>query len=279
MMADPRGGLGRFARNGNSAARTYGAGIRPPTREPGPARAAAGGVGVRARAGVKSVAGGRTDVTGSAVTASAATTGASASASASGPASGDRGDDSGDPDAEDPGDLADGRARTASRQCAVRRAVLLGFAVSGAALLVGCGDDAGDPSSQAGGAGQTSASPSSPPSTEPSLEPFPGADDGGNGDGNATGLVKTDEVPVGGAVLAGDYLVAQPQRGVFKAFDATCPHQGITVDPPIGTNDYFMCPGHNSKFRLSDGSRISGPAPRGLKPVAVTVRNGYVVEA
>jgi nitrite reductase/ring-hydroxylating ferredoxin subunit len=80
-------------------------------------------------------------------------------------------------------------------------------------------------------------------------------------------------------VLVGNYLIAQPQRGVFKAFDATCPHQGVTVDAPIGSNDHFICPGHNSKFRLADGSLISGPAPRGLKPVAVKVSNGYVVEA
>jgi nitrite reductase/ring-hydroxylating ferredoxin subunit len=232
-------------------------------------------MGLRTRAGVKSLAGGRTD----AIAPPATARGTAAAANAGATASGDRDDDS---DAEDPGDLAGGGTHTASRHCAVRRAVLLGIAASGAAALTGCGDDDGDPSSRAGDAGRggTSASPSGPPTTEPSLEPFPGADDGGDGgDGNATGLVKTDEVPVGGAVLAGDYLIAQPQRGVFKAFDATCPHQGVTVDPPAGTNDYFMCPGHNSKFRLSDGSRISGPAPRGLKPVAVKVSNGYVVEA
>ena len=156
--------------------------------------------------------------------------------------------------------------------------MFLGLVASGAALIAGCGGDADTPTNEAGRAG-ASAPPSGTPTPPPvpSLEPFPGADDGGNG--NTTGLVKTDEVPVGGAVLAGEYLIAQPQRGVFKAFDATCPHQGITVDPPIGTNDYFMCPGHNSKFRLADGGRISGPAPRGLKPVAVKVRNGYVVEA
>jgi Rieske Fe-S protein len=331
-MADPRGGLGSFARNGNGAARTYGAGIRPPTRDPGSGRAA-GGVGPRTRTGVVSVAGGRAAATGSTGAGSAAA-GSAAPVAAGGAAAGGEtasGDDDPDPDPDpnaaavpadsDPDDSADagsggarlpgsggpgsggpgsggagsggaglagsggpgsgGLASGVGRvRCAVRRSVLLGLAASGAALLAGCGgDSAGDQPSRAGQAGQagTSASPGGSPSTEPSLDPFPGADDGGNG--NATGLVRTDEVPVGGAVLVGDHLIAQPQRGVFKAFDATCPHQGITVDPPIGSNDYFMCPGHNSKFRLSDGGKISGPAPRGLRQVAVKVKDGYVVEA
>jgi nitrite reductase/ring-hydroxylating ferredoxin subunit len=291
-MADPRGGLGNIARNGNSAARTYGAGIRPLSREPSPGRPA------RARSGAWSVTGGRSAVAGSASAATAsrsaaaagvggesAATGTDEGAAGGEAADGDSDDDS-DPDAPnlgggvpEPGGAPGARGvPEPGGGCAVRRAVLLGLVASGAALVAGCGGD--DPPSRAGQADQASAPPSVSPTPEPSLEPFPGADDGqGDSDGQGTGLVKTGEVPVGGAVLAGDYLIAQPQRGVFKAFDATCPHQGITVDPPIGTNDYFVCPGHNSKFRLADGGRISGPAPRGLKPVAVKVSNGYVVEA
>jgi nitrite reductase/ring-hydroxylating ferredoxin subunit len=170
------------------------------------------------------------------------------------------------------------QAPRSGKTCAVRRAVLLGLVASGGAILTGCGgDDRGGNGGQAAQGPAVSAPPS--PAAEESYEPFPGADDGGGTGDNGSGLVRTADVPVGGAVLVDDYLIAQPQRGVFKAFDATCPHQGVTVDVPIGSNDYFMCPGHNSKFRLADGGRISGPAPRGLKPVAVKVRNGYVVEA
>jgi nitrite reductase/ring-hydroxylating ferredoxin subunit len=169
------------------------------------------------------------------------------------------------------------------------RGAIAGGIAALALLLAGCGgdDEGGDDEGggdEGGGDGNGRAAPASQPASnaspaaEPSLEPFPGADDGG-GDTGGDGLVKTGDVPVGGAVLADNYLIAQPQRGVFKAFDATCPHQGITVDAPIGSNDYFICPGHNSKFRLADGSRISGPAPRGLKQIAVKVRNGFVVEA
>jgi nitrite reductase/ring-hydroxylating ferredoxin subunit len=84
---------------------------------------------------------------------------------------------------------------------------------------------------------------------------------------------------VGGGVLAGDYLVVQPVKGTFKAFDAKCPHQGVTVDPPLSGSAYLNCPGHNSKFKIADGSRISGPANRGLRQVAVKLKGSFVILA
>ena len=277
-MADSRGGLGSLARNGNSAARTYGAGIRPRSRDDGPLWVAGGG-GARPRVAAK----GGAAATGK-MLAGATAAGVDRSPSAGDATEGDADASDPDPDPtnrilETPGSPGYQESPRSGALCGVRRSVLLGLAVGGAALLAGCGgEDAGDGAGngQAAPASQP-ASPDAGPSAEPSLEPFPGADDGGGDTG--TGLVKTGDVPVGGAVLVDTYLIAQPQRGVFKAFDAACPHQGITVDAPIGSNDYFICPGHNSKFRLADGSRISGPAPRGLKQVAVKVRNGFVVEA
>ena len=160
--------------------------------------------------------------------------------------------------------------------CAMRRALLFGLVgagVAAASTVAGCaGEEPPADPTVAGPAPSSSgvASPSAPAS----FEPWPGT--GGDAAG---GLVKTADVPVGGAVRAKNLLVTQPQRGVFKAFDATCPHQGVTVEPPLAGTDYFECPGHNSKFRTADGSRISGPAPRGLSQVAVKVKNGYVVTA
>ena len=289
-MADSRGGLGSIARNGNAAARTYGAGLRPRSRDDGPLRVAGGG-GARPRAGSKSTAA-ASGKTLAGTTAHVARPAGGGGAEPSDP------DPDPDPDAAGPvfrrileaggrpGYHEPPRSGGARAVCAVRRAVLLGGVAGGAALLAGCGgDDGGDGGGGASGGGDPSAaaqvesaSPNASPTVEPSLEPFPGADDGG-GAAAGSGLIKTSEVPVGGAVLVDSYLIAQPRAGVFKAFDATCPHQGIMVDAPIGSNDYFICPGHNSKFRLADGGRISGPAPRGLKQVPVKVRNGFVVEA
>jgi Rieske Fe-S protein len=164
--------------------------------------------------------------------------------------------------------------------CAARRAVLAGLTSAGVAVLAGCGGD--DKSSDyAGGnydTSKSSATPewsSAPPSAEASSAPPAGPAPGGGA--QAANLVKTSAVPVGGGVLASGLLVVQPQAGVFKAYDATCPHAGVTVDPP--SNGTFTCPGHYSKFKVADGSRISGPATRGLKTVAVKVTSGWVVKA
>jgi len=158
--------------------------------------------------------------------------------------------------------------------CAARRAMLLALGSAGVVTLAGCGGE--EPAAKDPGAGGAASSPgvASPAPSESiiddrSLPPWPSGD----------GLVATGEVPVGGAVLVRDsILVSQPSKGVFKAFDATCPHQGITVEPPVDTGRPFMCPGHNSTFKLADGGRISGPAPRGLKAIPVKVKDGYVVE-
>jgi nitrite reductase/ring-hydroxylating ferredoxin subunit len=173
--------------------------------------------------------------------------------------------------------------------CPLRRVILLSLGSAGLATLAGCGGSADKRGALAAGSaepiasGGTSARPgassgpagtASTPAPDESYAPWPKL--GGDTQG---GLVSIAEVPIGGGVLAGDYLVVQPQRGAFKAFNAKCPHQGVTVDPPLNGADYMNCPGHNSRFRVADGSRISGPAPRGLRQVAVGVKGGYVVLA
>jgi nitrite reductase/ring-hydroxylating ferredoxin subunit len=173
--------------------------------------------------------------------------------------------------------------------CPARRAVVFGLGSVGVLTVAGCAGSAGRTDTTAGpdtggGTGQPPASGSAPASpgqpgaapgtsAEPSYAPWP------NLGGNQDGLVGTGDVPVGGGVLAGEYLVVQPRSGTFKAFEAKCPHQGIIVDPPLAGRDFMNCPGHNSKFKVADGSRISGPAPRGLRQVAVKVKNGSVVLA
>ncbi|WP_433798729.1 Rieske (2Fe-2S) protein [Actinomycetospora sp. CA-084318] len=94
----------------------------------------------------------------------------------------------------------------------------------------------------------------------------------------ATGGVPVAQVPVGGGTVVdgpnGPVVLTQPQPGVIKAFDAACPHQGTTVDPPeAGT---ITCPNHGSEFDATSGALKKGPAESGLTPVATTVVNGQV---
>ncbi len=108
------------------------------------------------------------------------------------------------------------------------------------------------------------------------------AETDGAGDGTAAGqdLAAVADVPVGGAISAevgsAPILVTQPVEGEIRAFDAVCTHQGCTVLPADGELD---CPCHGSRFDLSTGEVLGGPAPAPLPEVAVTVTDGRVVTA
>lgn len=87
-------------------------------------------------------------------------------------------------------------------------------------------------------------------------------------------LAATSAIPVGGGTVFADQeiVVTQPTRGTFKAFSATCPHQGCSVDKVA--NGTINCPCHGSKFAIADGSVKQGPARQGLTARQVTVSGG-----
>jgi nitrite reductase/ring-hydroxylating ferredoxin subunit len=90
-------------------------------------------------------------------------------------------------------------------------------------------------------------------------------------------LAGTKTIPVGGGRLVGTILVVQPLDGLFKAYDARCPHLAALVSPP--RDGIITCTVHGSKFVDIDGSRLEGPATRGLKEIPVIVEGGNVVTA
>jgi len=166
--------------------------------------------------------------------------------------------------------------------CAARRALLLGVGVAGLTalpVLAACGSDGGNTT-----AASSTATPATSPSARPSEagpttdDPFAGIpSDNGPPDG---ALVATKDVPVGGGVLVQDSkIVVQPRSGTFKAYSATCPHQGVIVPAPSPGASIMECPGHNSQFKVADGSLVRGPATRGLTTIPVKVHKGYVVPA
>jgi Rieske Fe-S protein len=100
------------------------------------------------------------------------------------------------------------------------------------------------------------------------------------GGGNA--LAQTSQVPVGGGVVvtASDgkqIVLVQPAAGQFKAYNASCTHQGVTVAAPQGGT--MTCPQHGSQFSAADGSATKGPATAPLKAVNVTVSGDSIVLA
>ncbi|MER7625617.1 Rieske (2Fe-2S) protein [Streptomyces sp. NPDC126503] len=96
-----------------------------------------------------------------------------------------------------------------------------------------------------------------------------GKEDGGGGESAV--LATIGEVPVGGGkVVAGHgVVITQPKQGEFKAFSSTCPHAGCTVGRVEA--GAIVCPCHQSRFDLSDGSVTSGPAKEPLPPMPIQV--------
>ncbi|HEX6716284.1 MAG TPA: Rieske 2Fe-2S domain-containing protein [Pyrinomonadaceae bacterium] len=75
------------------------------------------------------------------------------------------------------------------------------------------------------------------------------------------------------------WSIATEEHNVFvlpaknnQVLSAICPHEGCEVAWDGGTNR-FSCPCHESFF-AADGSRISGPARRGLDPLPMRVQDG-----
>ncbi|MGZ5417486.1 MAG: Rieske (2Fe-2S) protein [Nocardioides sp.] len=130
-----------------------------------------------------------------------------------------------------------------------RRGMIRGVAAGGLALplLAACGEDGVD----------ATAPPSSSASKPVS--------------------VAVADVPVGGGTILADDLVVvtQPTEGEFKAFTATCTHQGCPVNAI--TDGEIICPCHASHYSIEDGSVISGPAPKALASFPVAVEGDQIV--
>lgn len=147
-----------------------------------------------------------------------------------------------------------------------RRRALSGVAVAGIGvpLLAACGDDEGsqsnDPSSETTSADTDDAG---------SGETSPDNDQGNGGGGDA--LTTTGDVPEGGGTIFADddVVVTQPSAGDFKAFSATCTHQGCKVSSV--EDAAIVCACHMSKFSIEDGSVLDGPASAPLPAKEVTV--------
>ena len=146
----------------------------------------------------------------------------------------------------------------------VRRTVLAGMGAAGvAAVLAGCGGGSGD----GGGTGaQPAANATSP-------DP---ADTGSTGGGDNSDAIKTADIPVGGGKIfdTQNIVVTQPTAGQFKAFSATCTHQGCQVATVQSGTIHGPC--HGSQYSIVDGSVKVGPSTRPLPPKQATVSGDQI---
>jgi Rieske Fe-S protein len=153
---------------------------------------------------------------------------------------------------------------------ATRRCVLLGAGVLGAAgVLTACSTAAvpynANDAGQAPGAG--TASPAAAAASAGTAGATP----------SGTVLGEASAVPVGGGMIytSAKVVVTQPTKGEYKAFSAVCTHVGCLCNQVAdGTID---CPCHGSKFNITDGSVVTGPAPSPLAAASVTVSDGKIL--
>jgi Rieske Fe-S protein len=138
-----------------------------------------------------------------------------------------------------------------------RRTVVAAAGAAGlTAVLAACSDSDDDASGDAGTAPSGSASQEA---------------GGGETAGAGPALAATADIPEGGGKVFPDQkvVVTQPAAGEFKAFSATCTHQGCAVKSV--SDGVINCPCHNSNFSITDGSVQSGPATKPLPAVRLTV--------
>lgn len=69
--------------------------------------------------------------------------------------------------------------------------------------------------------------------------------------------------------------VTKDQQGKLCALSSICPHLGCTV-PWDAKKKLFVCPCHGGTY-AADGSRISGPALRGMDSLPTSVQDGQLL--
>ncbi|MGW7099851.1 Rieske (2Fe-2S) protein [Streptomyces sp. NPDC054838] len=137
-------------------------------------------------------------------------------------------------------------------QPAARRTVLKGAAALAGAAGAGLTAAACSP-----GAGGAAGSPGAP--------------------GGPVELGAVADVPVGGAKLYREQklVVSCPAAGQYKAFTAQCTHAGCILDKIV--DGQGSCPCHGSRFDVTTGKVLRGPAADPLTPVPVKAEGGKIV--
>jgi nitrite reductase/ring-hydroxylating ferredoxin subunit len=92
-------------------------------------------------------------------------------------------------------------------------------------------------------------------------------------------ICKTTDVKIGSArmfsVGGRAIVVTQPKKGVFRAFNGVCTHQGAPLAARVGSvrtvSGSMICPEHSAGFDTNTGAVTRGPASSPLSKIAIKV--------
>ena len=162
-----------------------------------------------------------------------------------------------------------------SLAASTRRTVLACAGAACAAVLAGCSRY----NSNNGGIAGSQPAPATSSSAAQAAPPASGSGAAGSGAAAPAALASTSDVPVGGGKILADkkIVITQPKSGEFHGFSAVCTHAGCIVGTVSGGT--INCPCHGSRFSITDGSVVNGPAPSPLPPVGIKVQGTSIIQA
>ncbi|MEJ7650559.1 MAG: Rieske (2Fe-2S) protein [Nakamurella sp.] len=151
-------------------------------------------------------------------------------------------------------------APTSTLSPVTRRTALTAGGLTVAAAAAACGSD------------------TTPTSTAPAGTSAGGSVPAAGGSSAASGgseLAKVADIPDGGSLVVGQVLLARTGDAVV-GHSVVCTHQGCPVQA-AGANADCNC--HGSQYNATTGAVLKGPATKPLAEVAVTVKDGAVLQA
>jgi len=162
-----------------------------------------------------------------------------------------------------------------SLAASTRRTVLACAGAACAAVLTGCSRY----NSNNGGIAGSRPAPATSSSAAHAAPAASGSGAAGSSAAGPAALASTSDVPVGGGKILADkkIVITQPKSGEFHGFSAVCTHAGCTVGSVSGGT--INCPCHGSRFNITNGSVVNGPAASPLPPVGIKVQGNSIVQA
>lgn len=92
-------------------------------------------------------------------------------------------------------------------------------------------------------------------------------------------LCKTGDIPQGDMKqfnMKGSEILAIHQNNSFICLDARCTHAGAPLAQGELTGEVLTCPWHGSRFNITNGAIINGPAKEPLKVYQSIVKDDFL---